>query len=234
MLSHLTRESRSYREVRLGEAMSQEISSEVTISEKSMEVLIAKFIPTSQYFEERFNALEDKFDYKFEFVQHQIAQLQEGQNALKKDMDARFGDLKRDVDDRLEQASVSLREFKQEVNGRFEQVDRSMQEFKRDVDKRFEQVDKRFEQVDKRFEQVDKRFEQVDKRFEQVDKRFEQVDQRFNSIELKLDKLLDKVDTKIDKGLMESRTTSIKLFTFAMTFSAISMAALIGKLADLF
>jgi chaperonin cofactor prefoldin len=164
--------------------MSQEMSSEVTISEKSMEVLIAKFIPTSQYFEERFNALEDKF----EFVQHQIAQIQEGQNALKKDMDARFGDLKRDVDDRLEQASVSLREFKQEVNGRFEQVD----------------------------------------------KRFEQVDQRFNSIEHKLDKLLDKIDTKIDKGLLKSRTTSIKLFTFAMTFSAISMAALIAKLADLF
>ena len=150
--------------------MSQEKqTNEVVLNEKSMEVLIAKFIPTSQYFEERFNSLESKFDYKFEFLQHQINQLNEGQKALKEDMDQRF------------------------------------------------------EQVNKRFEQIDKRFEQIDKKFERIDKKFEQVD-------IKLDRILERIDTKIDNGLRENRSQSMRLFTFAMTFSAISMIALLGKL----
>ena len=143
--------------------MSQEKqTNEVVLNEKSMEVLIAKFIPTSQYFEERFNSLESKFDYKFEFLQHQINQLNEGQKALKEDMDQRF-------------------------------------------------------------EQVNKRFEQIDKKFERIDKKFEQVD-------IKLDRILERIDTKIDNGLRENRSQSMRLFTFAMTFSAISMIALLGKL----
>ena len=132
------------------------------INEKSMEVLVAKFIPTSQYFER-----------SFELLQNQISDLKDGQKELKQDMD------------------------------------------------------RRFEQVDKRFEQVDKRFEQVDKRFEQVDKRFEQVN-------VKLDTIIERMDTKIDAGLRENRSMSFRLFSFAMVFSAISMAGLLAKLTGLF
>ena len=158
--------------------MSEE--TEITISEKSMEVLIAKFIPTSQYFERSFDTL-----------QRQIDDLSRGQIDLKRDMDRRF---KEAHDTQLE--------------------------LKRDMDRRFEQVDKRFEQVDKRFEQVDKRFAQVDRRLEQINE--------------KLDTLIDKVDTKIDAGLRENRAMSFRLFSFAMVFSAISMAGFLAKLSGLF
>lgn len=146
------------------------------LNEKSMEVLVAKFIPTSQYFER-----------SFDLLQSQIEDLKAGQKELKLDMD-----------------------------------------------RRFEQVDRRFEQVDKRFEQIEKRFEQVDRRFEQIDKRFEQVDKRFEQINVKLDTIIERMDVKIDAGLRENRAMTFKLFSFAMVFSAISMAGLLGKLTGIF
>ena len=93
-----------------------------------IDLLVANVIPTTKYFESR-----------FDFLQHQVDQLREGQRHLEDTM-----------------------------NRRFEQADANLLDFKNDVAKRFEQVDKRFEQVDKRFEQVDRRFEQIDKRFEQM------------------------------------------------------------------
>ena len=149
--------------------MADESDKGFLINEKTMEVLVAKFIPTSQYFER-----------SFDLLQSQIGDLKDGQKDLKQEMD-----------------------------------------------RRFEQVDKRFEQVDKRFEQVDKRFEQIDKRFEQVDKRFEQID-------VKLDTIIERLDIKVDAGLRENRAMSFRLFSFAMVFSAISMAGLLGKLTGLF
>lgn len=181
---------------------------EITLNEKGMEVLVAKFIPTSQYFER-----------SFEILQRQIDGLRDGQKDLKDDIGRRFV----------------------QMENRFEQVDRQINElrdgqkdFKNDMDKRFGVVDKRFEQVEKRFEQVDKRFEQVDKRFEQVDKRFEQVDKRFDQVNVKLDTIIERLDVKIDAGLRENRAMSIRLFSFAMVFSAISMAGLLAKMTGLF
>lgn len=130
----------------------KESQEKIALSEKSVEILVAKLIPTSQYFEARFDALEQKFDYKIDGLQLQINQLKESQDILKKDMD---------------------------------------------------------------------------KRFEQVDKRFEQMNE-------KLDRILERIDTKIDNGLRENRTQSMRLFTFAMTFSAISVAGMFGKVLGLF
>ncbi|MEA3543755.1 MAG: hypothetical protein U9R69_00880, partial [Thermodesulfobacteriota bacterium] len=96
----------------------------------------------------------------------------------------------------------------------------------------------RFEQVDKRFEQVDKRFEQMDASQQlfkaDMDRRFEQVDKRFEQINVKLDTIIDRVDIKIDAGLRENRAMSFKLFSFAMVFSAISMAGFLAKISGLF
>jgi len=111
---------------------------EITISDKNLEILVAKFIPTSQYFER-----------SFEMLQKQIDGLSQGQERIQRDMDKRF----EQVDKRFEQ-----------VDKRFEQVDKRFEQ----VDKRFEQVDKRFEQVDKRFEQmiisIDKLSDKLDNR----------------------------------------------------------------------
>lgn len=164
--------------------MEENQPNEVVMNEKSMEVLIAKFIPTSQYFEARFDHL-----------QYQVDEIKNGIGKLQLDMDKRFDNMQSGIDKRFDNIQSEM--------------------------------DNRFEQVDKRFEQVDKRFEQVDKRFEQIDKRFEQID-------AKLDKVLDRIDVKIDRGLAENRSTTIKLFSFAMIFSAISMTGLLGKFANIF
>jgi predicted transcriptional regulator len=131
---------------------SSEKSGDMVINEKTIEALIVRFIPTSQYFEKRFDHLEDKFDYKFEVLIDKFKQLETSQQALKVD---------------------------------------------------------------------------IDRRFEQVDKRFEQVD-------AKLDKIIERIDKRIDEGLRENRSQSFRLFTFAMTFSAISMVGMLGRLFNIF
>ena len=139
---------------------------EVTLNEKSLEVLVTKFIPTSQYFERSFQMLQNQMD-----------------------------DFKEDQ-----------KELKADINRRFEEVHQGQKDIRLDMDKRFEQVDKRFEQVDKRFDQVN----------------------------TKLDTIIERMDVKIDAGLRETRSMSIRLFSFAMIFSAISMAGFLAKMTGLF
>jgi len=147
-----------------------EKKSEISINEKTIEILISRLIPTSQYFEVRFDTLEQKFDYKFEGLNDKF----EGLN------------------DKFDQLSRSQENLKTDMDKRFEQVSRSQENLKTDMDKRFEQVD------------------------------------------LKLDKILDRIDRRIDEGLRETRGQTFRLFTFAMTFSAISMVGMLGKLFNLF
>ena len=142
---------------------------DLNINQKELDLLVTNIIPTSRYFEVRFDHLQE-----------QINDLKMGQRDIKLEMD------------------------------------------------------KRFDLVDKRFEQVDKRFEQIDKRFEQVDRRFEQVDKRLDQINAKLDTIIERVDVKIDAGLRENRSLTVKMFSFAMIFSAISMAGLLAKMMGLF
>ncbi len=159
----------------------------LTLDPKTVEVLVAHIIPTSKYFETRFDHL-----------QYQI-------NEIKEDI--------KQLDARMEKQFTAVRQEISDLEGR---------------------MNGRFEQMNRRFEEVDKRFEQVDKRFEQVDKRFEQVDKRFAQVEEKLDKIIERIDRRIDEGLRENRTQMVRLFTFAMTFSAISMIGLVGKMLKLF
>ncbi len=128
--------------------MTPETDEKTIVTTTDLNLLIANIIPTSKYFEARFDNMQD-----------QIAGLKDGQKELRHDMD--------------------------------------------------------------------KRFEQVDKRFQQMDNRFEQVND-------KLDKIMERVDIKIDAGLREGRSLTVKLFSFAMVFSAISMAGLLGKFSGLF
>jgi hypothetical protein len=67
-----------------------------------------------------------------------------------------------------------------------------------------------------------------------IDNRFEQVDSRFDKVDAKLDTIIERLDVKIDAGLRENRAMSIRLFSFAMVFSAISMAGLLAKMTGLF
>jgi len=88
--------------------------------------------------------------------------------------------------------------------------------------------------TDKRFEQMNKRFEQMNKRFEQMNKRFEQVDHRFQRLEDKIDNLIERIDVKVDRGLKENRNLTVRLFTFALSFSLVAVIGMFGKLFGLF
>ncbi|MFH1898523.1 MAG: hypothetical protein ABH886_09885 [Candidatus Desantisbacteria bacterium] len=150
--------------------MTEEKEEGLTLDKKTIDILVTSIIPTSKYFEVRFDHLQQQMDLKFGYLQQQMGE--------------KFGYLQQQIDD-VKSGVKSLED------------------------------------------KMDKRFEQVDKRFEQMDKRFEQID-------VKLDKLIERVDVKIDAGLRENRALTIRLFTFALGFAAISMVGLLGKMLEIF
>lgn len=93
----------------------------LTLDKKTIDILVAHIIPTSKYFEARFDHMQDQIDG----LKHDLRDFRD-------DVDRRFDGIKSDMDQRLSQ-----------VDKRFEQVDKRFEQ----VDKRFEQVDKRFDQV---------------------------------------------------------------------------------------
>ena len=204
----------------------------LSLDRKTMDILVANIIPTTKYFESRFDHL-----------QYQVGELKAGQKNLLEVMDKRFTSMQGDMDKRFTSIQGDMDKRFTSMQGDMDKRFTSMQS---DMDKRFTSMqsgmDERFTAMDKRFtsmqSDMDKRFEQVDKRFEQVDGRFASLkadmDKRFQQVDDKLDKILDRIDRRIDEGLRENRAQSMRMFTFAMMFSAISMIGLVGKMMKLF
>jgi chromosome segregation ATPase len=92
----------------------------VSLNKETVDILVANIIPTTKYFETR-----------FDYLQHQIDEIKRFQIDFKKDVDRRF----EEVNKKFEL-----------VDKRFEQVDKRFEQ----VDKRFEQVDKRFEKIEQK------------------------------------------------------------------------------------
>ena len=82
-----------------------------------VDLLVANIIPTTKYFESR-----------FDFLQHQIDQLREGQKHLEETMNRRF----EQVDRRFEQ-----------VDKRFEQVDKRLEQIVASIDRLGDKLDHR-------------------------------------------------------------------------------------------
>ena len=113
------------------------------INQETLDIIVANVIPTSKYFEVRFDHLESRVD-----------QMQVSIKEFRSDVDKRFSEFRVDIDRRFDEFRVD--------------IDRRFDEFRVDVDKRFEQVDKRFEQVDMRFEQV---IASIDRLTDKIDNR---------------------------------------------------------------
>ena len=94
----------------------------LTLDKGTLDVLVANIIPTSRYFEVRFDHMQSQIDG----INHNIKD-------FRGDVNKRFDEAKADVDRRFD-------ETRADFNKRFDEA-------KVDVDKRFEQVDKRFEQI---------------------------------------------------------------------------------------
>jgi uncharacterized protein YjbJ (UPF0337 family) len=90
----------------------------LTLDKRTMEVLVANIIPTSKYFEVRFDHMQSQID----------------------DIKGDIKEFRGDVDRRFKQVDRRFDEVKTDIEKRFDSV-------KSDMDKRFEQVDKRFEQM---------------------------------------------------------------------------------------
>ena len=96
----------------------EKIEEGLTLDKRTMDVLVANIIPTSKYFEVRFDHMQSQMD-----------DFRGDLKDFRGDVDKRFDTMKSDVDKRFD-------DMKSDMDKRFEQVD-----------KRFEQVDKRFEQI---------------------------------------------------------------------------------------
>lgn len=134
--------------------MEKSKQNEVVINEKSMEILVAKFIPTSQYFER-----------SFDMLQQQLKETRDEQKEFRYTVDRRFTQTDNKIDSFKEELDKKIDNLKDELDNKIDnfkyELDNKIDNFKDEVNVRFEQVDKRFEQIDKKFEQVDAKFDKV-------------------------------------------------------------------------
>ena len=182
--------------------MAEEKEEGLTLDKKTMDVLITNIIPTSKYFELRFDYLQQRMDTKFDNMQQQT--------------DARFDHMQQQMDTKFDS-----------VNARFDHMQQQ-------TDARFDSVDARFNSVDTKFDSVDARFNSMDTKFDYLQQQVNDIKSGVKSLDVKLDKLLERMDVKIDAGLRENRALTIRLFTFALGFAAISMVGLLGKMLQIF
>ena len=100
----------------------------LSLDRKTMDILVANIIPTTKYFESRFDHL-----------QYQVGELKAGQKNLLEVMDKRFTAMQGDMDKRFTAMQSDM--------------DKRFTAMQSDMDKRFtamqDDMDKRFEQVDK-------------------------------------------------------------------------------------
>ena len=195
----------------------EEIEKSLTLDKKTIDVLVAQVIPTSKYFEVRFDHMQDQI------------------NGLRYDLKEFKGDVSKGFD------SVDKRfdAMKADMDQRFTQVGKRFDAMKADMDQRFTQVDKRFDamnaDMDQRFTQVDKRFDamkaDMDQRFAQVDKRFDamnaDMNQRFTQMIAAIDRLTDKLDYRDEK----QRSFTLRMFTISIS---ISVAGVFGVFLKIF
>jgi hypothetical protein len=92
--------------------MSEEKSEEgLTLDKRTMDVLVANIIPTSKYFEVR-----------FDHMQGQIDDIRGDIKDFRSDVDKRFDDIKTDMDKRFDAVKSDMDKRFEQVDKRFEQV----------------------------------------------------------------------------------------------------------------
>ena len=140
-------------------------SEPLPINQATLDIIVANVIPSSKYFEARFDHLE-----------HRVIRIEDGMKDFRSDMDNRFKEMRLETngrfDDMKRETNERFDDMKRETNERFDDIKRETKErfseMKRDTDKRFEQVDKRFEQVDMRLGQI---VSSIDRLSDNLDKR---------------------------------------------------------------
>ena len=200
--------------------MAEEKEEGLTLDKKTMDVLITNIIPTSKYFELRFDYLQQRMDTKFDNMQQQT--------------DARFDHMQQQMDTKFDSVNARFDHMQQQMDTKFDSVNARFDHMQQQTDARFDSVDARFNSVDTKFDSVDARFNSMDTKFDYLQQQVNDIKSGVKSLDVKLDKLLERMDVKIDAGLRENRVLTIRLFTFALGFAAISMVGLLGKMLQIF
>jgi len=180
------------------EKPTQQETGEGSVRSQTIDLLVANVIPTTKYFESR-----------FDFMQHQISELREGQKHLEATMNRRF-----------EQVDTGIQDFKTSVDKRFEQMNAEIKELKGSVDKRFEQVNIEIKEFKG---SVDKRFEQMNAEIKDFRG---SADKRFDQMIASIDRLSD----KLDRRDTEQRSFTIRMFTIAISISFLGVMGALLKI----
>jgi nitrate/nitrite-specific signal transduction histidine kinase len=91
--------------------MSEKSEEGLTLDKRTMDVLVANIIPTSKYFEVR-----------FDHMQGQIDDIRGDIKDFRSDVDKRFDDIKTDMDKRFDAVKTDMDKRFEQVDKRFEQV----------------------------------------------------------------------------------------------------------------
>ena len=103
---------------------------QLPINQATLDILVANIIPTSKYFEARFDHLEDRVDR----MQNDITDFRSEVSVRFQQVDKRFDDMKADIDLRFGQ-----------VDKRFEQIDKRFEQLIASIDKLTDKLDHRDE-----------------------------------------------------------------------------------------
>ena len=130
------------------------------INQESMDVLVANVIPTTKYFESR-----------FDHMQYQIDEIRKSQTSLQENMDKRF-----------EQVDKRFVSMQQDMDKRFEQIDKRFTSMQKDTDKRFNEVTESIHILTLRVEQLAKSQETTIRDY--IIERDRHYDMKFNNLRM--------------------------------------------------
>ena len=85
-----------------------ETQESLTLDKRTMEVLVANIIPTSKYFEVRFDHMQSQIDDIRGDIKDFRGDVDKRFDEVKTDMNRRFDDVKTDMDQRFEQVIASI------------------------------------------------------------------------------------------------------------------------------
>ena len=85
-----------------------ETQESLTLDKRTMEVLVANIIPTSKYFEVRFDHMQSQIDDIKGDIKDFRGDVDKRFDEVKTDMNRRFDDVKTDMDQRFEQVIASI------------------------------------------------------------------------------------------------------------------------------
>ncbi len=183
---------------------------QLPINQETLDIIVANIIPTSKYFEVRFDNLEQRVD-----------RIQENIKDFQADVDNRFDKSREEMNDRFDKS-------REEMNDRFdksrEEMNNRFIESREEMNNRF---DKSREEMNNRFEQADRRLDEFKNDVAQrLDEAKKDVNQRFDQIVVSIDRLTDKLEHRDQ----DQRSFTMRMFSISILISFLGVLGVFLKI----